>query len=116
MCFYVTAILPGNANVAKTREIARLHHLNLDVLHNEHVVGELAPSECQYLTTVGHCDCGTLIGSAVRPESTRHSEKSLAKKEKQLVDQGWSKAKIDRWRSQRQQVKARSDRLRRDRL
>lgn len=91
MCFYVTAILPGTADFKKARQIAQSHHLNLELIHNEYNVNQLAPGESQYLTTVGNCDCDTLIGSAGRPESNRHSDRSLAKKERELIAQGGPK-------------------------
>lgn len=50
--------------------------------------------ESQFLTTRGHCDCGTVL--AYRHEAPEALEDKLAKEEARLRRKGWSEAKIAR--------------------
>ena len=76
-------------------------------IHNPSVESILKPGEAQFLTTVGHCDCGTVLGQRGRGQAPK-----LAKK---LVKKGWSPSKIERCLSDRQRADERAHgRQRRD--
>jgi hypothetical protein len=115
MCYFITAILPSDANLDRMRELAHAHHLKLEAVHNPHVKEQLKPNEHQYVTTMGHCDCGTMIGAATRQES-HHAEPNIQRKIKSFKDQGWSASKVDRWIRQHEQMNDRKDRVRKDRV
>jgi hypothetical protein len=56
-----------------------------------------------FLTTLAHCDCGTVLGSA-RQAAARAPDWSA--EEAKLVKKGWSNAKVARALEQRQQKDA----------
>lgn len=62
-------------------------------VRNVSVSRVLEKDECQYLTTRGHCDCGTVLASLKTQEETGAG---LVRQAARLARKGWSKAKIDR--------------------
>jgi hypothetical protein len=109
MCHFITAILPKEADTPSLDVIARKHHRQFEPLSNLSIEAQLRPGERYFLTTLGHCDCGTALGAGARDESqdSRDHHAGL----KQLRAKGWSETKIARWLEQKQQVSARDDRV-----
>ena len=93
MCHFVTLIVPTD-EVAAVREIMRRHERDAKPIDNPSVRAVLHDGEHQYLTTPGHCDCGTVL--APRHETPETFEDTLAKKRARMKRRGWSDAKIAR--------------------
>ena len=110
MCHFVTAVLPKEVDAAGLDAIARKHHRQLEALSNASIEAQLLPGERYYLTTLGHCDCGTALGARARDASNEPGDHRLELK--QLRAKGWSETKISRWLAQKQAVNARDDRVR----
>jgi predicted alpha/beta-hydrolase family hydrolase len=92
MCHYVTLIAPTD-DVAAVRRVMNRHGRAAELIENPSVAKVLRDGERQFLTTPGHCDCGTVL--AGRREGA-DLEKSLAAEEAKLARRGWSAAKIER--------------------
>lgn len=102
MCHFITAVLPGSANHAALAEIAARHGRALKPQRNPSVEEHLKSGEHYFLTTQGHCDCGTALGALGRAESKLERRKSAAdNEESKLRRKGWSEAKIKRWKEQK---------------
>ncbi len=95
MCTYITAVIAADADEAAIRQCADQWGHGWKAIDNRHVLGQLRPGERYYLTTRGHCDCGTALGS-MGPE-WEHRSKDPANKVPALRRKGWSEAKITRW-------------------
>ena len=109
MCHYVTAVLPRTADLLSLVEIAGRHSRNLEPLRNPSIEDRLKPGERHYLTTHGHCDCGTPLGTLDRDEAIRdRRRKATDARERRLRREGWSEAKIDRWRKEKEQHPSKS--------
>ena len=100
MCYFITAILPANAELDSLRQLAGDHSLALTELHNPHVEAQLQPNERYFLTTLGSCDCGTVLGSYRRGDQRSHAKQPKEREVIALRRRGWSDAKIERWLSQ----------------
>jgi hypothetical protein len=100
MCHFITATLPRRADVARLTEIAEQHRRALKPLRNAHVEGQLESDLQYHLTTIGHCDCGTELGSARR---VRDRSQKIGRPEQfaKLRRRGWSASKIERWLEQK---------------
>lgn len=102
MCHFITAVLPGSANLSALAEIASRHGRALKPQRNLSVEEHLKPGEHYFLTTQSHCDCGTTLGALRRADSKLERRKSAAEKqESKLRRKGWSEAKIKRWKEQK---------------
>jgi hypothetical protein len=102
MCLYITAVLPAAADGSALAGIAARHGRVLKPLLNPAVQARLEAGERYFLTTPGHCDCGTALGAIRRHEE--HAEASHSKadaEERKLRRKGWSEAKLARWKAQR---------------
>ena len=92
MCYFITLVLRGSDRAA-IAPVAMRHGRRATPIHNPSVESILKPGEAQFLTTVGHCDCGTALGQRGRGQAAK-----LAKK---LAKKGWSPSKIERGLSDR---------------
>ena len=110
MCHFITAVLPKEADAPGLDAIARRHHRQFEALSNSSIESQLRSGEHYFLTTVGHCDCGTALGASARDGSRAPREHHADIR--QLRSKGWSETKIARWLEQKQQVSARDDRVR----
>lgn len=101
MCHYVTATLPRDVDVSALDAIARRHGRQFAPLENTSIVAQVGPGQAYFLTTTGHCDCGTALGYA-RPSTRRTPDRDaqMARFEKR----GWSQAKIARAMAQKQEA------------
>ena len=112
MCYYITATLPDSAAFDDIREIGRRHAVGLKPSLNDAVQEQLLKDERQFLTTTGHCDCGTVLGSR-RQERRRakHRDSGIQRKAAKLRKDGWSESKVQRWLDQHSVIESRDDRV-----
>ena len=104
MCYYITAVLPSGTKQSDVQAIAERQGRNLKPLENSGVQHQLRSGELYCLTTAGHCDCDTTLGSLTRKRSPHQSRTEL--KAKKLTALGWSSKKIERAISQSAQSHA----------
>lgn len=97
MCHFITAILPANVKLDSLRLIARDHARALTEVHNPHVTSQLQPSEHYYLTTLGSCDCGPVLGAQPRRDRLSHAKEPTEREIAALRRRRWSETKIERW-------------------
>jgi hypothetical protein len=113
MCHFVSATLPLTADLAVLGPIAAQHHRALTPLHNSHVEAQLPSTVRYYLTTTGHCDCGTALGSTNR-ERPSQPKADTAKQIAAFQRRGWGAAKIARWLEQQANTASRATRVQHD--
>ena len=63
MCFFISAILPGSANIRVLARVMDRYGSALKPQSNPGLEAQLQPDERLLLTTAGHCDCGTALGA-----------------------------------------------------
>jgi hypothetical protein len=96
MCDFITLVVGGSGRSAITPLVAR-HGRNAKPAFNPAIAALLKPTEAQFLTTVGNCDCGTVLrGHAPAAPDWRSGQAA------KLARQGWSPAKIERWFADRE--------------
>lgn len=110
MCHYVTIVLPADVKLEEAQAIAKKHHRGFERVQNRTLAGLLRPGEILVLTTHGHCDCGTSLGMALRPDLDR-SESDMERRTKEFRKKGWSESKISRWVEQKQHTVERNTRV-----
>jgi hypothetical protein len=98
MCYFITLVVRGSDRAAIATVVTR-HGRRAMPIHNPSVESILEPGEAQFLTTVGHCDCGTVLGH----QRGHDQAAKLAKK-------GWSPSKIERCLSDRKRADERRER------
>ena len=103
MCHFITATLPKAADHAALDAVARNFGRQFRPLASPAVVAQLPSSLAYFLTTLAHCDCGTVLGSA-RQGAARAPD--WAAEEAKLRKKGWSPAKVARALEQRQEKAA----------
>jgi len=105
MCHYITATLPHDVNPDSVAPVFEAHKLGFKLISNPHISLQIEAGDLYVLTTRGHCDCGTALGSLNLPTANEvvNHERELKKFRKQ----GWSEAKIKRWLEQKDQTKER---------
>lgn len=88
MCQYITLIVRGE--VAQVPSALRRHGRRATGINNPSVRRVLRDQEEQFLTTAGHCDCGTVLASAPArlPDYQLEAER--------LRERGWREARIER--------------------
>lgn len=101
MCYFITLVVSGS-DQATINSIAARHGRRARVIRNPSVARVLAANEDQFLSTVGHCDCGTVLAS--RSVQDVHSREQDAAK---LARKGWSQTKIERWLDDREKAHGR---------
>ena len=104
MCHYITAVLPGSADLTSLAAVADRYGRNLTPLKNPGIEEQLKGGERYFLTTRGHCDCGTALGALGRQEKQfNRRNNSVETEEDKLRRKGWSESKISRWKEQKSQ-------------
>jgi hypothetical protein len=106
MCHFVTLIVPTD-NADAVRAIMERHGRAASPIDNPSIRNVLRDGEHQYLTTSGHCDCGTVL--APRHESPEAFEDKLAKEAVKMKRKGWSTTKIARAIEDRRKADSRPD-------
>ena len=91
MCYFITLVVRG-ADEASIAPVVTRHGRRATPISNRSVASILQPGEVQFLTTVGHCDCATvLIGRSAAQDTDQR-----AKQVEKLGKMGWSPTKIER--------------------
>ena len=93
MCHYITLVVPTQ-DADAVRAVMHRHGRAATPIDNPAIRKVLRDDERQYLTTRGHCDCGTVL--APRYDTPEHFEGKLAKEAVRMRRKGWSEAKIGR--------------------
>ena len=106
MCHFITLIVPTD-DVDAVRAMMKRHGRAAAPIDNPSIRKVLKEGERQYLTTRGHCDCGTVL--APRHDTAETFEEKLAKHAARLSRKGWSEAKIARTMEDRRKADARPD-------
>ena len=87
MCYFITLVVRGS-HEASIAPVLMRHGRRAEPIYNPSVQSILKPGEAQFLTTAGHCDCGTALGA--------RTPDRLANQAAKLVKKGWSPSKIER--------------------
>ena len=103
MCHYITLVVRGS-NSETIDRVLRGHGRQAKSMDNASVGGALVPGEAQYLTTVRHCDCGTVLAPRAADHASNRAEQTA-----KLAKKGWSQAKIERWREDRVKASHRAE-------
>jgi hypothetical protein len=103
MCYYIALVVRGS-DAATIDGVLRRHGRQAKPISNASIRGAFVTGEAQFLTTVGHCDCGTALAPTVTDRAGKRTEQ-IAK----LAKKGWSQAKIDRWLRDRVKADDRAD-------
>lgn len=106
MCHFVTAVLPASAPHAELDAVAHKHGRQLCPLASPSIERQIRSDQRYFLTTIGHCDCGTVLGS---DNACAARAPDWAVEEQRLLKKGWSKAKISRALAQKQKCFITSD-------
>lgn len=98
MCHFITATLPENAPHEALDAVARRSGRQFQPLATPAVVAQIPTGSAYFVTTLAHCDCGTILGSA-----RRSAARALdwATEEAKFLKKGWSRAKVARALEQR---------------
>lgn len=103
MCHFITATLPQSVKLDSVAPIFESHKLGFDLVSNPHVSAQIESEDWHILTTRGHCDCDTVLGSLSR--SVASEPISYERDLKKFREKNWSEAKIQRWLEQKEQTK-----------
>lgn len=103
MCYYIALLVRGGDASAIDR-VLRNHGRQAKPLDNLSIASALEPGEAQFLTTVGHCDCGTALAPATEDRASKRTQQAA-----KLAKKGWSQAKIERWLVDRERADERAD-------
>ncbi|HWL50848.1 MAG TPA: hypothetical protein VNQ90_00330 [Chthoniobacteraceae bacterium] len=106
MCHFITAVLPKTAPHSELAALARRHGRQFRPLANPGIERQLRRDQRYFLTTLRHCDCGTVLGSYRRRH--RHVP-DWAAEEQRLRKKGWAAAKIARAMVQKRRSSAAVD-------
>jgi hypothetical protein len=104
MCHFITLIAPTE-DADAVRAVMERHGRAADPIDNPSIRKVLRENERQYVTTRGHCDCGTVL--APRHDTPAAFEDKLAKEAARMKRKGWSEAKIARAVEDRRKADAR---------
>jgi hypothetical protein len=103
MCHFIKLVLPAQPDVSALRDIVKRHGRALEPISEARVDRELPTGDQAFLTTTGHCDCGTRLANRRLKRREHDQDREVAR----LRREGWSEAKIQRWREQRGEAVAR---------
>ena len=93
MCHFITLVVPTHDAVA-VQTVMERHGRAARPTDNPSIRKVLRDEEHQYLSTRGHCDCGTVL--ARYQETPESFEDKLAKEAARMKRKGWSNTKIAR--------------------
>ena len=93
MCDFITLIVPS-ADADALRRVMGVHGRAAEPIDNTSVRRVLREGEHQYVTTRGHCDCGTVLGGRGAPKGG--AEARMARQRARGRQKGWSDSKIAR--------------------
>ena len=107
MCHLILTILPPKANVAAIEALYIQYERNFKPADaDKRIMPWMEGNQLCYWTTGGVCDCGTaLLSQDIDYYSSHNHDSELAKRIKKLRKEGWSQHKIDKWLSQKIDVR-----------
>jgi hypothetical protein len=110
MCRFVTAVLPASADAAALDALVRSFGRRLLPIHAGGVRAHLREDERYFLTTLGHCDCDTSLGTGSARDAVGGDgmDARSAKDAERLRRKGWSDARIARSLASRSEADARA--------
>ncbi len=103
MCYFITGCVSKGVDLSRLNEM--VGGLGLDrsffftELKNPFATSQLPNNSSYCSMSRGHCDCGTAIGNATKGGRTTPPSKA---KLKRLRAKGWSDARIERWKNERE--------------
>lgn len=103
VCHFITATLPRDVACESLDALARRFGRQFKPLANAAVAAQLPAGSAYFLTTLAHCDCGTVLGSARRQAQ---QAPDWPAEEAKLLRRGWSQMKVARALEQRQEKEA----------
>lgn len=106
MCHYITLVVRGGG-AREIDQVLRRHGRQAKLLANPSMARVLEPGEAHFLTTVGHCDCGTALVRAPLGQVGAPTQQAGRRAQAR-----WSQAKIERWLSERQRADERAQKRR----
>lgn len=109
MCQFITAIFPSDADTPELAALFRAHGRTCSAYVSVSLAMQIGSTESSYITTVGHCDCGTPLGGASTDAAAGSGDGRDARDIEiaRLRRKGWSQSKIERSLVQRDEAKAR---------
>lgn len=114
MCHFITATVPGDADLKQVRAVIAAHKRGFQRLANSHLQPQLPPGD-QYLgLTWRMCDCGTVLGCLASQEED--SAKPGMRETEKLRRKGWSQARIERWTGERERSREKRGQAQEQRL
>lgn len=113
MCTFITIVLPAHADRAALETRLRAHRRRLCPQDDTGLARQLTSDEAPFVTTWGHCDCGTPLG-LMAPASGASAGKAASMAER-MRRKGWIEAKIGRALAQRDAADVRDARIQADR-
>lgn len=93
MCLFIILILPTQDTVA-VQTVMQRHGRAATPVDNPSIRKVLRDGERQYVSTRGHCDCGTVLATFRERHGT--VDQMIAKEADRLRRKGWSETKIAR--------------------
>ena len=94
MCTFVTAIVPAETALPQLRQLCQKHGFDVNPMNNASL-RTMMPDGYQFLPVGGSCNCDTPLGYALSATSPAHN---LGDEISKLKRKGWSLAKIERWK------------------
>src|SRR5690242_10447854 len=103
MCYFITLVVRGSDS-ATIDHVLRDHGRKAKPINNHSINATLAAGEKYFLTTVGHCDCGTALAPSFGDHTGKRAEQAA-----KLAKKGWSQGKIERWLGDRTKADGRAE-------
>lgn len=102
MCHFIVLVVRGGS-ASDIDQVLRRHARQARPIGNVSLGRILGPDEAPFLTTVGHCDCGTVLAHASVDRAVERNRQAAM-----LTKKGWSQAKIRRWITDREKADERA--------
>lgn len=103
MCHYIVLIVRGG-DASIIDQVLRRHGRQARPFTNATLESCFLSGEAAFLTTTGHCDCGTVLAPNRVDRNGKRSEQAA-----KLVKRGWPKRKIERWLNDRKKADERAE-------
>lgn len=94
MCHFITASVPESADNNAIASIAASNGRRWSAIPDSAISRRLPAGTRYFLTTPGHCDCGTALGHVLR---TIDNSGIGPREINSMLRKGWSHRKITRW-------------------
>lgn len=101
MCYFISLVVRGGDRAEIAAVMAR-HRRAAKSAGNPSVRDVLRSGEEQFLTTMGHCDCNSVLAGSAGVSNDNVAAEAKARR------RGWSDAKLARWRAEREKADTRA--------